>query len=159
MMKFLETTTNKVSFEDISLFNFENTYISKYNELTEVINNNFLLITAVDSAVDDYLKKALESQNAHFEFICEVCLLYPESTQTFIEYIRDIPECAFFCCKEKPSEENMRKITSGYVEEFGSIAKKIDTLKWIPVDMKALNSFMYVSQGDCNLVIALKNND
>ena len=155
-MKFLETDKNKGSYEEVNFFSLENKYISDFNELVEIIINNFLVITAVDGSVDDYLKKVLESQNANFEFIYEVCLLYPESTSKFIKLIENIPECAFFCCKEKPSKENMRKLTSGYVEEFGLISKNKNLLKEIHTDMKTLNSFLYISQGDCNLFIGFK---
>ncbi len=158
-MKFLETAKNKGSYEEVNFFSLENKYISDFNELVEIIINNFLVITAIDGSADDYLKKALESQNANFEFIHEVCLLNPESTNKFIKYIENIPECAFFCCKEKPSEENMRKLKlpGGYVEEFGLISKNKNLLKGIHTDMKTLNSFLYISQGDCNLFIGFKN--
>ena len=157
-MKFLETATNKASYEKVDFFSLGNKYISNFNELVEIVINKYLVITAIDGSVDDYLKKALESQNAKFEFIHEVCLLYPESTNKFIKYIGNIPECAFFCCKEKPSEENIRKLklASGYVEEFGSISKNKNLLKEVHTDMKTLNSFLYISQGDCNLFIGFK---
>ncbi|MBU4485905.1 MAG: hypothetical protein KKD38_03170 [Candidatus Delongbacteria bacterium] len=155
-MKFLETTKNNGSYEEINFFSLEDKYISDFNELVEIIINTFLVITAIDGSVDDYLKKALETQNANFEFIHEVCLLYPESTNRFIKYIGNIPECAFFCCKEKPSEENIRKLTSGYVEGFSSLSKNKNLLKGIYTDMKTLNSSLYISQGDCNLFIGFK---
>jgi len=157
MMKFLKSVQNKEFLEEVDFYNIEKKYLSNFDELIQTVINNFLILTAVDGKVDEYLKKALKSQNARFEFISEVCLLYPESTQTFIEYIKDIPECAFFCCKEKPSEENMKTITSGYFEEFGNILKKRGILKGLQDEINMLDSFLYVSQGDCNLLIGLKN--
>lgn len=64
-MKFLKTAKNKGSYEEVNFFSLENKYISDFNELVEIIINNFLVITAIDGSVDDYFKKTLESQNAN----------------------------------------------------------------------------------------------
>ena len=156
-MIFLKNTKNKTAYEEVTFFNLENKYISNfYNEFVKAVTNCFLVITAVDGSVDDYLKKVLISWDAQFEFINEICLLYPESSDKFIAYIKDIPECEFYCCNEKPKEALVKEFKSGYFEYFGAISNKPDILKSKYHAMKKLNSFLYVSQGDCNLFIGLK---
>jgi hypothetical protein len=156
MMNFLDKIDNKTKYEGVNFFNIENNYISTFfNELSKLINTKYLVITSVDGSVNNQLMKVLALQNAHFEILNEICLLYPESVPKFIEYIKNIPECSFYCCHEKPSEINLDNISTGYIEIFGKIVKNSKILKRLCLEMKTIASSLYVSQGDCNLFIGL----
>lgn len=156
-MRFLEAANGKASYGGINFFNIEGKYILDcFEEVVSLINKSFLIITAVDGAVDNYLEKALKAQGTNFELYQNACFVYPESSATFIKYIEKIPCCALFCCREKPLEGNIKELACGYVEEFGSISKNTGLMKNIYKEMEMLNSFLYHSQGACNLFIGLR---
>ncbi|MEW6619077.1 MAG: hypothetical protein AB1422_07000 [bacterium] len=157
MFNFFNLSDDRVVYRDVSFFNFHNHYLSEFQtEIAKLITGSTLIITSVDGGIDEHLKKFLENQKLHFDFSKNVCLLYPESLTGFFDIILTTPEVAFYCCKTKPPEAALNNITQGYVEEFGKISKKIQMLKAISEEMELLKAFLYISQGSCNLFLALK---
>lgn len=155
---FLDLTEDKAVLGDISFFNFQNTYIADFgDEVTSLIGKSLLIIVAVDGAVDKHLVKALEERDMHYELCKDVCVLWPDSVVDFLSLVRTIPGVAFHCCKEMPKEDAINAVTQGYVEEFGKISGKPEILSIISQKMLMLDSFLYISQGQCNLFLGVRD--
>lgn len=107
-----------------------------------VCKDKFLVITTIDgdsagdwlntSALRDFLKL-----NIHYKHILDVCLIYPESLDTFLKRKYFWGGDEIYLTSREPSDDQLKKIKGGGYGDFSmGVAKSVsETMKSIGADV------------------------